>query len=150
MLDPADFLAFQSLRGQHSNGPEAGYLVRPSRRFSVWEGRNTTTFRAPTGCSSPVCGLRPARSRLWRTENEPKLLNLTISPSARWSATASSVCSRRFAQSAWDSPTSCRSASTSARRVMVLGLSLVRFNDLMFTVDRHCSLKRQHFSFRLG
>ena len=66
---------------------EAPYPFSGSSRplifaFSTLDGLNTITLRGRMGTSTPVLGLRPTRSPLERTTNEPKPDSLTVSPRA--------------------------------------------------------------------
>lgn len=54
---------------------------------------NRTTLRALMGASRPVFGLRPTRAFFSLTLKEPKRLNMTDSPLARDSLTASMIAS---------------------------------------------------------
>jgi hypothetical protein len=66
------------------------------RATKCGEARKFTTFHALIMVDSPVFGLRPIRSRLARSANTPKALNLTDSPrtsaEAISSNTSSTIC----------------------------------------------------------
>jgi len=67
--------------------------MRATRCGEAWK---VTTLRAPMIAGSPVFGLRPIRSRLARSVNTPKALNLTDSPQTSAatisSNTSSTIC----------------------------------------------------------
>src|SRR5688500_16918310 len=73
--------------------------------FNTLDGLNTRTCRGRIGTSSPVLGLRPMRSFLERTWNEPKEDSLTFAPVIKASAISSSTRSTSSADSVLDSPT---------------------------------------------
>src|SRR5690606_39571968 len=73
--------------------------------FNTLDGLNTRTCRGRMGTSSPVLGLRPIRSFLERTWNDPKEESLTLAPDTRASATSSSTRSTNSADSVRDRPT---------------------------------------------
>ena len=63
------------------------------RAFSTLDGLKTMTRRGRIGTSTPVLGLRPIRSLLERTTNEPNDESFTVSPRAA----ASQISSRNSA-----------------------------------------------------
>src|SRR5690606_18281371 len=73
--------------------------------FNTLDGLNTRTCRGRIGTSSPVLGLRPIRSFLERTWNEPKEESLTFSPATSASPISVRNRSTSSADSVRDRPT---------------------------------------------
>src|SRR5690606_12105319 len=73
--------------------------------FNTLDGLNTRTCRGRIGTSSPVLGLRPIRSFLERTWNEPNEDSLTLDPSISASPISSRTRSTSSADSVRESPT---------------------------------------------
>ena len=73
-------------------------------RTKSFEGRNTTELRERMTISSPVCGLRPRRSRFWRTRKVPKPVIWTFSPSPKCLLIVSKITSTRRAASRFEIP----------------------------------------------
>src|SRR5579863_5352873 len=84
-----------------SGSPETPLI----RAFSRFDDLKTKTRRSLIGTSTPVFGLRPIRSPLWRTLNDPNEESRTGSPATSRSVISSRTCSTSAADSFRDRPT---------------------------------------------
>src|SRR5262249_49183891 len=75
------------------------------RSFMILLALKTSTRLGVIGTTSPVFGLRPTRSLLSRTPNDPKLESLTFSPCSRQVITSRITVSTNSADSLRGSPT---------------------------------------------
>src|SRR3712207_9365089 len=84
------------------------------------------------GTSTPVFGLRPTRSPLLRTMNEPKEESFTVSPAARLSQISARTRSTSSADSVRERPTFWYTASLRSALVIVLpAIELPSTNEIV-------------------